>query len=209
MDELENRHTENVSEQVILNAARDVFIQKGMDGARMQEIADKAGINKAMLHYYFRSKEKLFNKVFIEAFKEFWPQVEDAMTIDSPYLAIQSIVEAYIDTFVKKPFLPNFILGELHRTPERFEVLMKEVGINPTVIISFLETLMEKGFLKKTDPQEMMVNIISLCVFPFAARPLMIRLLMNNDAEAWDQFIQKRKTSVMDIVKQCYFIKPE
>jgi TetR/AcrR family transcriptional regulator len=64
------------AEQLILNAAREVFIERGMDGARMQEIADKAGINKALLHYYFRSKDKLFHAVFLEAFQQFQPQIE-------------------------------------------------------------------------------------------------------------------------------------
>lgn len=202
-----NKQNENVTEQVILNAAREVFMEKGKDGARMQEIADKADINKAMLHYYFRSKEKLFNKVFIEAFKEFWPQVEGAMTIETPYKAIESIVEAYINTFIDKPFLPNFILAELHRTPDRFELLMKEIGINPKIIMTFLEKLMEEGHLKKTNSLNMIVNVISLCVFPFAARPLMMRLLMDNNEQIWDDFIQQRKETVMNVIKECYFMK--
>ncbi len=206
MDEL-NTQNENATEHVILNAARIVFMEKGMDGARMQEIADKAGINKAMLHYYFRSKEKLFNKVFTEAFKEFWPQVEGALIIENPYQAVESIVEAYIDTFINKPFLPNFILAELHRTPDRFELLMKEIGVNPKIIMTFLEKKMEEGYLKKTSSLNMIVNVISLCVFPFAARPLMMRLLMDNDEQTWDDFIQQRKESVMSVIKDCYFIK--
>jgi len=206
MDEL-NTQNENATEHVILNAARIVFMEKGMDGARMQEIADKAGINKAMLHYYFRSKEKLFNKVFTEAFKEFWPQVKGALIIENPYQAVESIVEAYIDTFINKPFLPNFILAELHRTPDRFELLMKEIGVNPKIIMTFLEKKMEEGYLKKTSSLNMIVNVISLCVFPFAARPLMMRLLMDNDEQTWDDFIQQRKESVMSVIKDCYFIK--
>ncbi|MCU4166502.1 TetR/AcrR family transcriptional regulator [Carboxylicivirga caseinilyticus] len=207
MDDLKNKQSGNVSEQVILNAARDVFMEKGMDGARMQEIADKAGINKAMLHYYFRSKEKLFDKVFVEAFKEFWPQVQDALKIESPHEALESIVQAYIETFMEKPYLPNFILGELHRTPEKFGLLMNEVGIQPKVIVDFLQQQMEMGYLKKTNPMEMMINIISMCVFPFAARPLMIQLLMKNDEEKWNHFMEGRKESIMNIIKECYFIK--
>ncbi len=209
MDNIDNRNEESVSEAGILNAARDVFMEKGMAGARMQEIADRAGINKAMLHYYFRSKEKLFDRVFVEAFKEFWPRVEEALLIDSPYQAIDSIIEAYLKTFTQKPYLPNFILSELHRSPDRFEGLMKETGVNPQLIVAFLSRLMENGFLKQVDPREMMVNVLSLCIFPFAARPLMIRLLMANDEQEWEHFIQGRKRSIMNVVEQCYLIKPE
>jgi len=209
MDNIENRNIENVSEAVILKAAREVFMEKGMAGARMQEIADRAGINKAMLHYYFRSKEKLFDKVFKEAFDEFWPRIEEAMMSLSPHEALAAIVDAYLSTFSGKPYLPNFILSELHRSPERIEFLMKDTGVNPKMIIVFLSGLMENGYLKKTDPRDMMVNILSLCVFPFAARPLMMRLLLGNDEKEWQSFIEGRKTSIMSVLEECYFIKPE
>ncbi len=199
----------SVSEQVILKSAREVFMEKGMDGARMQEIADRAGINKAMLHYYFRSKEKLFNKVFTEAFKEFWPGVEGAMTLQSPYKAIETIVELYIQSFTEQPFLPNFILTEIHRNPDRIGALITEIGISPKVLITYLEKLMDEGYLKKTNPVEMLVNLISLCIFPFTARPLMIRILMNNEPETWDGFMKGRKKSVMELISACYFLKTE
>ncbi len=64
------------TEEQILKAARKLFENKGFNGARMQEIADEAGINKSLLHYYFRSKEGLFDQIFLEAFKDFWPSIE-------------------------------------------------------------------------------------------------------------------------------------
>ena len=70
------------TEKTILEAAKKVFLDKGFDGARMQEIADEAGINKALLHYYFRSKDKLFDAIFEEAFKQFLPNISDIMVSD-------------------------------------------------------------------------------------------------------------------------------
>ncbi len=196
---------ENISEVTILDAARQVFMEKGMAGARMQEIADRAGINKAMLHYYFRTKEKLFDKVFQEAFREFWPIVEDAILIDAPEKAIRDIVEAYINVFSKKPYLPNFILGEMHRSPERIGGLMKDMGVDPMKVGHFLGKMIEQGKLKPVDPKEMIVTVLSLCVFPFAARPLLMRMILKEDNE-WQNFIDNRVDSVMSIIQQCYFL---
>lgn len=196
---------ENISEVSILEAARQVFMEKGMAGARMQEIADRAGINKAMLHYYFRSKDQLFDKVFQEAFQEFWPKVEDAMLIDAPEKAIRDIVEAYITVFSKKPFLPNFILSEMHRSPERIGGLMQGMGVDPMKVGNYLGKMIEEGKLKAVNPKEMIVTVLSLCVFPFAARPLLRRMILKDERE-WDVFIDNRVNSVMAIIEQCYFL---
>lgn len=197
---------DKLSEEVILEAARQIFMQKGMTGARMQEIADKAGINKAMLHYYFRSKEKLFDKVFKEAFKEFWPRAEAALlSAERPEEVFRRIINAYIDTFIEKPYLPNFILSEIHRDPDHLEKLMKETGIKPQMMLAFIEALMENGLLIKCDPRELMVNVLSLCLFPFAAQPLVSRLLWDNDSEAYKAFLKGRRESIMNIITQTYF----
>ncbi len=201
---------EKISEEKILNAAREVFMEKGLDGARMQEIANKAGINKAMLHYYFRSKNKLFEKVFAEAFKDFWPQMESAILSErSSAEVFASIIEAYLTVFTQNPYLPNFILSEIHRSPEHLERLMKEIGLNPGMMIHFVDTLIENGFLKSMDSREFLINILSLCIFPFAARPLISRLMWENDDKEFELFVQGRKASIMHIIETCYIIKSE
>lgn len=190
------------TEKIILKAARKVFSEKGLAGARMQEIADKAGINKAMLHYYFRSKDKLFEQIFKEAFTEFWPKIETSMlTSIRMEEFLQGAIHSYIDIFIDKPYLPIFILTEVNSNPERLENLLKESGVNPPIIVDYLKRKMVDGEIKKMNPHELLINIISLCVFPFAGRPLLSRLLFNGDANAYNKIMVQRKQSLFEFLK--------
>src|SRR5690349_22190096 len=94
----------------ILDAARKVFVRKGMAGARMQDIADEAGINKALLHYYFRSKEKLFEQIFKELSFQFLPRVNAIFESDgSLFEKIEMFCSEYISKMIENPFIPLFI----------------------------------------------------------------------------------------------------
>ena len=95
------------TEQIILEAAKKVFVRKGMAGARMQDIADEAGINKALLHYYFRNKEKLFEMIFMEAAEKFFPRINAIFDSDQPlFEKIESFCEEYISVVMENPYLP-------------------------------------------------------------------------------------------------------
>lgn len=200
--------SKNVSEAVILDAARAIFTEKGMAAARMQEIADRAGINKALLHYYFRSKEKLFDRVFQEAFQQFWPKVE--MHMNQPVDArtvLRGMIGIYVDLFVERPYLPNFIISEINRDPARLEGLMRDVGVNPSLIANYLASQMKAGVLVEMDPRELILNVISLCVFPVAGHPLVSRFLWQNDQEAYQQFLINRKYTIFEFIERSVFIK--
>ena len=107
-------------EQEIFHTAEEVFHERGYDGARMQEIADRAGINKAMLHYYFRSKDRLFQTVFVAALGRILPHVVEPLASDLPLgLKIRRFVETYIDQLQRHPKIPGFVITELNRHPER------------------------------------------------------------------------------------------
>ncbi len=107
------------TEYHILEAAKKVFQSKGMDGARMQEIADEAKINKAMLHYYYRSKQLLFEAVFINAFELLAPQLNAILNDDSSIeKKVRNFTSNYISFIIKHPYLPSFIIQELNRNPE-------------------------------------------------------------------------------------------
>ena len=108
------------TEEKILQAANNVFQTKGMAGARMQEIADKAGINKAMLHYYYRSKQRLFEAVFNNTFSLLAPQLNNILNDDSSIeVKVRNFTSNYIGFVIKHPYLPNFIIQELNRSEER------------------------------------------------------------------------------------------
>lgn len=115
------------TEEKILLAARKVFLNKGMDGARMQDIADEAGINKALLHYYFRSKDKLFEHIFLEVASSMLPRIFTIFQSDDPlFVKIEKFCETYISQEIKTPYVPIFILNEVNRQPQAF--LKKVLG---------------------------------------------------------------------------------
>src|SRR3712207_2537327 len=100
------------TEQRILQAAKTVFMHRGMAGARMQDIADEAGINKAMLHYYFRSKEKLFEVIFREAIGKFLPKINATIALDcSLFEKIHIFCREYITVLMENPYIPLFIIN--------------------------------------------------------------------------------------------------
>ncbi len=118
------------AEQKILEAAKQVFMENGLDGARMQDIADKAGINKALLHYYFRSKDKLFERIFVEEAQKFMPKVSTIMLSEiSLFEKIEKFMSEYIDTLSQNPLLANFIMNEINRNPK--EMIKKDLGKQP------------------------------------------------------------------------------
>jgi len=111
----------NEAEIAILKAAKTVFSVKGEDGATMQEIANEAGINKALLHYYFRNKDLLFEKVFFDSVKKFSPILKQAIEQEVDlYQKIHHICEAYITMAIENPFVPVFVLSEVNKQPEIF-----------------------------------------------------------------------------------------
>ncbi len=182
------------TEEKILLAAHKVFIQKGMDGARMQEIADEAGINKALLHYYFRSKDKLFEAVFTEIFKTFFGKVGLVLMSDAPIKEkIMLFTDTYINTIAANPFVPQFIINEINRDPAIMQNIMNNAGFDPGMLVSLF-----KDQIKNTefDIRHFIVSILGLCIFPFAARPLMEKIYFNDDKNAYNRFLHERKAFV-------------
>ena len=134
------------TETLILDTARQIFIEKGFDGARMQEIADKAGINKALLHYYYRSKQKLFEAIFDESFKKIIPRIFEFMSSSkSLEFKIEQFVSSYIDILIENPHLPSFVLHELNRNPGRITDMVLISGIDSTSIKNKLAEQIAKG----------------------------------------------------------------
>jgi TetR/AcrR family transcriptional regulator len=203
-----NEQKKDNTEEKILAAAQTVFIKKGMDGSRMQEIADEAGINKALLHYYFRSKQKLFEAIFSMVFNQIFPDIRNLLFSEEPFEnKIAVFIEKYIDLLLKHPFLPSFILKEINRDPEFLASVIKKQGINPADLVAMIEHEMEKGQIRKMDPRELMVNILSLSIFPFAARPLMQIVFFNNDQKAYKKFLIQRKDTVKEFLLNSILLK--
>lgn len=197
---IKNKKNEN-TESIILEAAKAVFQEKGMDGARMQEIADKAGINKAMLHYYYRSKQMLFEAVFKNAFSLLAPQLNAVLNDDSSIEEkVRNFSSNYISFIEKHPYLPNFVIQELNRDPS-FILKMKENGGFPNLdkFKKQVQEEVENRRIKKISAEQLFINILALNVFPFLAKPL-IKSLVAVDEDGFKKIIEDRKTAVADFI---------
>jgi AcrR family transcriptional regulator len=193
------------TEQKILDAARTVFLKRGTAGARMQEIAQEAGVNQALLHYYFRSKEGLSNAVFRQFAARIFPALAQVLGADIPLdEKIDRVVGLYLDNLTRNPFLPGYLISELHHHPERVEELFTAaLGAAPGGVLSPLlaklgqqiDAEVAAGTMRPIAPEQFAINLISLCIFPFAARP-MLRVMLGMDDDAFARFIEQRKTEL-------------
>ncbi len=192
--------SENTEKQ-ILDAAESIFQTKGMDGARMQEIADKAGINKAMLHYYYRSKQLLFEAVFKNAFALLAPQLSAILNDESSIEEkIKNFTSNYISFIIKHPYLPNFVIQELNRNKD-FILKLKGIEGFPNLdkFKKQVDFEVEKGYLKPIRAEQLFINILSLSIFPFVASPL-IKAFADLDETTYKQLMEDRKTEVAHFI---------
>ena len=189
------------TENRILTAAKNVFQRKGMDGSRMQEIANEAGINKAMLHYYYRSKQLLFEAVFKNAFSLLAPQLNAILNDDSSIEEkIKNFTHNYITFILKHPYLPNFIIQELNRNPEFIEKIKQNKAFpNLDKFKKQVNIEIEKGVIKPIKAEQLFINIMSLNIFPFVAKPL-IKAFADVDDKMYKRLIEDRKIEVADFI---------
>ena len=197
------KHKDTSVEQRILDAAKHVFITQGMAGARMQDIADAAGINKAMLHYYFRNKEKLFETIFAEAFENLFPKLQSILESDqSIFKKVELICIEYINQMQAMPYLPIFVLSEVNRQPDEF--LKKMFGKRRPPIKAFADTIemaIQQKEIKPIHPLQLLLNIISLSIFPFMAKPL-LQHVSGISKKQYDAMMEERKKMVPQIIIQ-------
>ncbi|WP_372752605.1 TetR/AcrR family transcriptional regulator [Mariniflexile sp.] len=196
-----NKIKDDTTESQILEAAKSIFQSKGMDGARMQEIADKAGINKAMLHYYYRSKQMLFEAVFNNAFSLLAPQLNAILNDDSSIEEkIKNFTSNYISFIIKHPYLPNFVIQELNRNPE-FIIKLKVSKDFPNLdkFKKQVEEEIKTGVIKPIKAEQLFINIMALNIFPFVAKPL-IKAFINAEDATYNQLMENRKTEVSNFI---------
>jgi TetR/AcrR family transcriptional regulator len=186
----------------ILLSAREVFLSKGMDGTRMQEIADNAGINKALLHYYFGNKESLFKAVFNQALSEIMPSLFGVMSSDRPLLEkIPAFFSMHMGFVHQNQKLPLFVITELTRNPDLiingFKDLYQYDLFNK--FTKDLNVSIAKGEIKPIEPIQLIVNLISLSIFPFIAKPVLMGIFNLNEVQ-YNKLLEDRKTDVSNFV---------
>ncbi len=186
------------AEERILAAARKVFTTKGMAGARMQDIADEAGINKALLHYYFRDKDKLFETIFMDEAQRFFPKINAIFQSEDPlFEKIEKFVDEYIDEMQENPYLPWFVLNEINRDPDTFmqRVLGESNRPKPAKFLEQIEREIKKGTIKRIHPVHLLMNLLSMTIFPFVARPMITRNLQMSETQ-FRKTMEERKKEI-------------
>ena len=186
------------AEERILDAAKKVFLEKGMAGARMQDIANEAGINKALLHYYYRDKEKLFELVFMSESQKFFPKINRIFESDEALeKKFQDFVEEYVNELRLNPYLPWFVLNEINRDPDGFllKIMTGENRPRPMKFLQQIEKEIKLGNIRKVDPRHILLNLLSMTLFPFIAQPMVSRILGMGNKE-FEQLMEERKKTV-------------
>lgn len=187
------------TEEKIKVAAQKAFLEKGFYGARMQDIADEAGINKAMLHYYYRSKDKLFDLVFLECFQKIVPKISMIAQSDDPlFMKIEKIVEEYLTVVDANPLVPLFVIHELTRQPDKFiQKFISSTKGGPKIgkLIAQIQEEVNNGNIRPIEPASVFMNIISLCTYPYVGKPL-FQMILSMDDSQYNALLQQRKKEI-------------
>lgn len=190
------------TEAQIKSAAKIVFLKKGLAGARMQEIADAAGIGRTALHYYFRRKEKLFEVVLKEAFRDLAKRTEMLRNGDYSTLEkMEAFVDGYFDKALAEPELDIFMLNEFNNNPEVMrDILISEASGSPfDMLLKGIETSVKNGEMKGA-PKQILITLISMCVFSFAGRGMIQNVLFISDQQ-YMELMKERKVYMKHFLK--------
>jgi len=200
---------ETSTEEKIKEAAKKLFTRKGFAATRTRDIAEEAGINLALLNYYFRSKQKLFDIIMLENFKQFIQGItvkvyDETATIEEK---IEKIATAYIDFLTLHPDLPLFILNELRGNPSDIaEKINEEVAPMRLHLMKQLQNASNAGKIPAIDPFHFVANVIGLTVFPFVAKPILQRVTSVGD-DRFQTLMQERKKLVPLWIKAMLAVK--
>ncbi|MGN6804032.1 MAG: TetR/AcrR family transcriptional regulator [Ginsengibacter sp.] len=186
------------TEEKIKSAASKVFLRKGYSATRTRDIAEEAGINLALLNYYFRSKEKLFQKVMQEKMQQFFGVLLQIVNDPSTQLEtkIEQIVSNYIDVLSENPELPLFVLSEMKGHADKIQNILPVQKFNGN--LSFVKQLQEKR--PDINPIHFLMNILGMTVFPFVAKPAFTLIASTNKSEL-ESILKERKELIPKWIK--------
>lgn len=192
-------------EEIILKAAMDVFVEKGLYGAKMQEIADKAGINKALLHYYYRSKNKLYEHIFRFIFTKITTDIIELMNTDLPFKEfLRYFISKYIDLLINNHKFPMFIMREISLGGKIASNVINDVIMNEMncryPVIDIIEDAMEKGEIIKMDPNQIIITVLGSCLFYFMGENIIRTVLLTEKSFDRNDFLEQRKEAIFKII---------
>ena len=200
--------TQNIgqnTEQKIIEAAHEEFMLKGFAGARTTAIAEKAGVTHAMFHYYFRTKEKIFEKIISQKLEMLASLIKDSI-ISGDYpleVKLRHIIDRHIDFIAENPELPGFIVREIFSNRERLTLVRSKIESFAPILVINLQSELDKGFnegkYRKIDARMLLIDIISLNVFAFMAAPL-VNVVLSGFMDDKDTFRELRKKENFDTI---------
>lgn len=188
----------------IIEAAKTVFVRKGYEATKMGDIAAEVGISRTAMHYYFRTKEMLFDAIFGQLISVLLPNI--AIIVDEPTTCLEKIpkiVNLYVSMLQANPSFPIFVINEFNRDPEH---LYRTVAKDPARIQPLMrfkkqiEDEMENGLLKKMPPVYLASTLIALVVFPMLVRHPLTTVFLDGDDKHFDSFIEERKVFISDMM---------
>ena len=183
------------TEEKIKQAARNVFHQKGFAGTKTRDIAEEAGINLALLNYYFRSKQKLFEIIMLETMKGFMQTIADSFNDPSTSLQekVQVVVNKYIDLLLEEPEIPLFILSEIRQSGSDLvhKMGMKDIIMNSLMIRQYKDHMVQTK-REMTHPLQFFMSLLGMTVFPFIAQP-MITVIGDLNKEQFQALMEERR----------------
>lgn len=194
------------TEDKIRLAAAKVFVRKGYAATKTRDIAEEAGINIASLHYYYRSKEKLFEIVIGESLRRFSKAMDEIFGSEMPlHEKIRKFVASYIDVFKNNPLVPNFVLSESQNNPELMDrLLSNEKSLN--LLKRELKELSEAGVIREIHHAQFIMNLMGLTIFPFLARPIISRKAEINNKQ-YDTMLEDRKEMIPEVIINYLYLK--
>lgn len=204
MKNIESADTQS-TEQKIIEAAEQEFLLKGFEGARTTSIAAKAGVTHAMFHYYFRSKEKIFEKIIAQKIMMLTDLIAQSMsgTDTSFEMKLKNIIDTHIDFISENPALPIFLVREIDSNPERLQMLRNRFISFAPALVDYMQGELDRGAesgkFRKTDARMLLLDIVSLNVFPFMAAPL-VNVVLSGYMDDKATFCELRKKENFDTI---------
>jgi len=191
-------HPERSTEERIKEAARAVFHRKGYAGTRTRDIAEEAGINLALLNYYFRSKDRLFSIIMLETFTAFFASV--TAVVNDPDTSLEDkvgqLADRYIDMMLREPEIPFFLVSEMRRDPQALMQTVKlDRALMESVFFRQYESAVERGDIPGLPFLHFVINLLGMILFPFIANP-MLKAIGGLDDTQFARLMEERKKMI-------------
>ena len=194
-------------ESRILEAANKVFLKHGVDGATMLQIADEAGISRTSLHYYFRNKSRLFEKVLETIQSKFVPALSKIIDADVPVFSkIEMFVNKYIELIIDNPMIPGFLLIEMQRDAEWVINLYRAKNLNFEGLHQQIAKEVEEGIIKPFKLEDLFANLMGMSLFPLLSKPIFMEFFFDHKEKEFYDFMISRKQGIIAVIEN--WLKP-